>query len=336
MSNRCGFFIFLVLGIVKPRAAGRRLRSFCICKHKFEAVDLIDLRCARVVVYSNDVDVGVLLFYEFHHTLAADMIRQTAERLGADDVFNSHFREFYHLGGQKPTLAHFRARADISLCQARRMREIRERFKVTVLFYNAADVAFFVADEFIRKFAQKHIKNASAAVKAIIVNIVVNTVKAEVHKPGNNGFRTLGNEEIFKVVVAERRIFDEYLADDADLDRAAFFERYRGEIGNYLFVVFLYIIISYLCARAEFSAEFFRPTVGKSLCLTFVYFVGASLVAKAQKQIAVNNGIQHTVQFGKRQFETGVIFNARQTERNNGNITVTRLFERFSEQRNVV
>lgn len=46
-----------------------------------------------IVIYRDNIHVGIVLLDRLHHTLSADMVGQTTERLGADDVFDSPFRK---------------------------------------------------------------------------------------------------------------------------------------------------------------------------------------------------------------------------------------------------
>ena len=67
---------------------------FRICKHQLQAVFLVDLRRACVIVDGDDVDVGIPFLDGTHHTFAADMIGQTSERLCADDVWCAAVYQF--------------------------------------------------------------------------------------------------------------------------------------------------------------------------------------------------------------------------------------------------
>ena len=102
---------------------------FCLIprigKHQLDTVFLIDLCRAGVIVDGNDVDVGDPLLDRLHHSLAADVIGETPEGLGADDVVHAAVGKLQHLGGEQPALAHLRAVMDASLHQGRRVREGR-------------------------------------------------------------------------------------------------------------------------------------------------------------------------------------------------------------------
>ena len=67
-------------------------------KHELDAVLLVDLGCTGIVVYRDNVRLRVDLADFADHALAGNVIGQTAERLGADDIGNAfadkldHFR----------------------------------------------------------------------------------------------------------------------------------------------------------------------------------------------------------------------------------------------------
>jgi len=54
--------------------------------HQLDAVELVNLTGTRVVVDCDDVCCRIVLPDGFDHAFADDMVRQTAEGLGADDV----------------------------------------------------------------------------------------------------------------------------------------------------------------------------------------------------------------------------------------------------------
>ena len=72
----------------------------CDGQHQLNPVFLIDLRCAWVIIDRDDVAVRILFADFADHTFADDMIRQTAKRLGADNIFKPCFIQFNHFAGQ--------------------------------------------------------------------------------------------------------------------------------------------------------------------------------------------------------------------------------------------
>ena len=84
-------------------------------EHQLEAVLLIDSAGTGIVVYGDDIYVGISFFDGAHHTLAADMIWQAAERLHADNILNTAACQFQHFRSEQPALSHFDAITDIAL-----------------------------------------------------------------------------------------------------------------------------------------------------------------------------------------------------------------------------
>jgi len=78
-------------------------------QHELDAVFLVDLCRAGVVVHGDDVGVGVIVLQGADHALADDVVGQAAEGLGADDVGRAGVDQLQHLGGEQPALAHLAA-----------------------------------------------------------------------------------------------------------------------------------------------------------------------------------------------------------------------------------
>ena len=58
-------------------------------QHELDAVFLIYSGSAGIIVYSNDVCVGIVLLDSSGHSLGNDVVWQTAKGLSADDVLNT-------------------------------------------------------------------------------------------------------------------------------------------------------------------------------------------------------------------------------------------------------
>ena len=61
----------------------------CGGQHQFDAVELIDLRSTRVVVYRDDVCLGICFLEHFNHALTYHMVRKAGKRLNAYNVRNT-------------------------------------------------------------------------------------------------------------------------------------------------------------------------------------------------------------------------------------------------------
>ena len=81
-------------------------------EHELDAVLLVDLAGAGVVVDRHDVGLRIKLLDLAQHTAADDVVWQTAKGLGADDVFAAGFDELDHFCGEEPAFAHLGALVD--------------------------------------------------------------------------------------------------------------------------------------------------------------------------------------------------------------------------------
>lgn len=61
----------------------------CCRQHKLDAVKLIDLRYAGVIIHSNDVCLGICLFQYLDDTLTNHMVWQARKGLDAHNIRNS-------------------------------------------------------------------------------------------------------------------------------------------------------------------------------------------------------------------------------------------------------
>ena len=129
--------------------------SSCVGEHKFKPVLLIYAACACVVVNRYNIDFGVERFYGLHHTFTHDVVGQTTERLGANDVFCARFGKLQHFCREKPTLAHLNCSADDAFAELGYMVEMRPRLKRAVLAYSVAYILLFLAKEVIHKLIKR-------------------------------------------------------------------------------------------------------------------------------------------------------------------------------------
>ena len=74
--------------------------------HQLDAIKLVDLRGARVVIHRHDVALGMLTAQLLDHRLAHHMVGQARKRLRTDDIGRTVVNKVEHLGRKQPTLAH--------------------------------------------------------------------------------------------------------------------------------------------------------------------------------------------------------------------------------------
>lgn len=72
---------------------------YCRSKHELDAVELVYLGCARVVVYGYDVAFRMATAQLLDYALAYDVVWQTGKRLGADNIRHAAMNQLNHFGG---------------------------------------------------------------------------------------------------------------------------------------------------------------------------------------------------------------------------------------------
>ena len=126
-----------------------------VCKHQLYSVFLIYRGSTRVVVNGNNIYVGIFFLDRLHHTLAADVVWQTAKGLCANDICNSFVCKLKHFCRKQPPLAHLYACLDISLCERYRMIKGRGRIKVGVITYDVYKILLFACQELVGELVNK-------------------------------------------------------------------------------------------------------------------------------------------------------------------------------------
>ncbi len=175
-----------------------------------------------------------------HHALADNMIRQTAKRLGADDILHALFDKFQDFRSEQPPFAHLGTETDKPLCQFVHMIKIRRRSKRTFLLYEPNNIVLARYEIIIDQLGKLRLESADI-VQFGVHNAVEHAVHAKIEQTAHAHFRTLSGKEILKVVVAERRKLYENLADYADNGLFLIGQFYFVKIVHYACHVCLYL-----------------------------------------------------------------------------------------------
>ena len=141
-------------------------------KHQLDAVFLIDLGRTGVVIHGNKVDIGILFFERFHHTLAADVIGKTAKRLCNNNVFDAVVNERQHFCRQQPAFAHFDTQADHILHLFACFVKFDRAVKGTFLGEDPADIVL-LADQITVNNPADPFAQAVTAVQLAVGDVVV-------------------------------------------------------------------------------------------------------------------------------------------------------------------
>ncbi len=119
---------------------------FCVGEKKFDSVLLIDFAGTGIVIDGDNINARVLFFYDFHNSLAYDVIRKASEGLRTDDVVDAFVDMLDHFGHKKPSLAHFYTQADIGFNEFHRVGKRSGCFEIALLF-DYVDYVFLLSFE---------------------------------------------------------------------------------------------------------------------------------------------------------------------------------------------
>ena len=262
------------------------------------------------------------------------MVGQTPEGLGADNVPDPGFRKLKHLGGKQPALAHFRPGIDVPVGKRDHVPEVGHPAEPSVRCDNVGKIALFRRQERKCRPAYK-ILQLPEPVKPVVMYRIVHAVQKKVHKPRNDRLRALRYQKFFKIVVPERGVFNEDLADDADLHSLARDDFYFRKAVEYQPVVLLHPPVSGL-PGAELFSQPLRPYRGKPLGFTGYCLIGTHLIDDAHKQIAVKHAVNKSREHRQAEPEARGLFDPGKAEGDDRNVLISRLLQRLSQQRYIV
>ena len=204
--------------------------------------------------------------------------------------------------------------------------------RLEAIFLRDPDDLFLHAVQIFVDDVEKQGRKALFVVQLCVVHVVDRAVHDKIHERGHDGLAPLGEQKLFQAVVAERRIFDIDLADDADfhlLLAAPFhlFEPFEKGAGD-LFIA----AVPFLVERIENDLHAVLARLVGRACL---HFIGLALVIQGHERIPVKNSER---EFGQRfevDGEAAVLFQSRKVQGYDGNVRKFR-FERLPYERNVV
>jgi len=304
-------------------------------KHQADTVFLIDLRRRKIVVNRNDVDARMHLRQLADHALAADVVRQAAKRLCADDVLIAVLGKLQHLRRQQPALAHLAAIADDALDQRFDVLKGGRRNKVRMRGNGFDERRFHPLAELHQSLAENQLEQASA-VEVMILDAVVDFEENEAHDAREHVFTVLRAQEFFKPVVAQRRILDIDFADNADagfsfmtaLDGVKIIDN-RGK-------VFAHILVGQALSAVELLDKRVVPLLNERIRFALIEFIRARLVGYAHDAVAVDQRRDNLPNERQRQLEAGCAFQTAHVDGNNRNLLKPRFLHCLTQKKNMV
>ena len=148
--------------------------------------------------------------------LADDVVRETAEGLGADDVFHTFRQELQHFPGQEPALAGLVAQGDVFLRHLGELLDLAGCGEAPGLKELLPGRLPEVLQQLDGGVAQGLALPAGPQILILEV-LVVEAVEQEVHEIRHDGLGTLALQELHDLVVGQRGELHQNFADDAHL-----------------------------------------------------------------------------------------------------------------------
>ena len=188
------------------------------------------------------------------------------------------------------------------------------------------------ADEFISAMPDgydtyiEHVGTAGhqlvAAVQVDVQPVVGHAVLHKAHQAGQVDLAVLAFQKFFQIIVAQRRVFDINLADDADLDL-----RHAGDgngrvVGGNVVEPALHVMGGVVLVVADPALYRRDPLLGHGVGVAPVVLVGVGLAAQGDQHIAVKDRRNDLAQQRHGQRQTAALFQTGEVQRCYGNIAI--------------
>ena len=174
-----------------------------------------------------------------------------------------------------------------------------------------------------------------SAVILSLVTRVIHTVIDEVNKIGNDRLRALALEQLHKVVVGKRHIFYKNLTNDTDtrlfqilINRK--FVKSLDDAAAHLLVADLAVIIR------QGGNTLMRQLVLQLVCRAGCYLIRTNTVKATHHQVTEKERVHSILYHFQIYFEAFIAFKPAHTERDHGNMRISRLVEGTPDKTNVV
>ena len=303
-------------------------------QHQLDAVFLVDPGGAGVIVHGGDVRLGVAGADLVDHALAHNVVGQAAERLGAHNVAIAALHQLNHLGGEQPALPHLGAQRNDAAGLFHQFPEgawgIEPVFAHGVV-HGAAD-GIQPAQQLVCAAGHQMV----AAVELDVQRHIGDAVFHKAHQAGQVHLAVLAFQELFQVVVAQRRIFDVDFSHHADLDLGNPGDGHRGVGGADHRELALHVVGVVVDAGVHPPLNDADPLFGQGVCGAGVVLIGFCLAAQRNQQVAVKDAGNHLAQQRQGQGQAAVLFQTRKIQRRNGDIAVACLDQRLAQQLDVI
>lgn len=200
-------------------------------KHQLNAVFLIHPGRARIIINGYNISTRVLFFNFPDHPPPADMVRQTAKGLRADDILIAGFHQLQHFRRQEPALAHLHSASDHPVGKLLGVRHPSRR-DILGRQPKRFDHLTFQAGKIPAEQPESPIFQPAPTVEPVILNPIINNIQDKAQNPRHIDFAVLRGEKILQVIVPQRGILDIDLPNYADLDLFFILPRDSRKIQN--------------------------------------------------------------------------------------------------------
>ena len=181
-----------------------------------QAVGHIGLRGAGIEIEEEDREVGEEVFVPALDTFADDMVGYATKRLERDHFLDTVLRKVANLAGQEPSLTEVRSGVDDLPAGLPDVHDVRER---SIERENAAEPVVTMRHMLQQRINKTCLPRAES-VRADVLRAVDEGVRDGGREETGDGrwyhFDALANKPTDDILVAERVVFDVYLADESN------------------------------------------------------------------------------------------------------------------------
>ena len=302
-------------------------------QHELDAVFLVDLGGAGVVIHGDNVGVRVVVFQDPDHALAHNVVGQAAEGLGTDDVGGAGVDELQHLGGEEPPLAHFAPVVEVAVNQLMELSKGAGGPEAGV-FQGADHVQLAFLHISHEEFAQG-LLGPAAAKHLHVGDPVVNLEDQKVCQTGDHRFSPFVQEKLLQLVVAQGGELDVDFPHHAHPDLLLAGHGNGLEIRADLLKDAPHFFPGHTLSPVEAVEQLAGPEFHLGGGVPGADLIGPHLVGHVHDEVPVHHAVDQPADEPHGPVKAGVLLQAK-GEGEDGDIVQPRLFQGLAEHVDVV
>ena len=302
--------------------------------HELNAVELVDLGRAGVVVHRNDVALGMLAAQLLDHGLAHHVIGQAREGLRADDVGRTVVNQIEHLGREQPALAHVVAHRKHRAGLVRHGADALGRLKAAGLFEHLLHRRTHPVHE-LNKRLHARARSGRASQLVLLQLGVAHGVQEEVEQTRHHGLAAFALDDIDHVVVGRRVELDQDLTDHAHARLGTLAHEWHGVERADGLAAQLGVVVAVELGRQLAGARHVRliECVGSTGC----GFVRTAAVEHLHHHVAKEHRVHGLLKQRRRNLKAGVVLAERHgRKRDHRDLGVAALAQGLADECDVV